>query len=204
VDLAPALSYNAPLEDSPWRFGARRIHMDRHPRKLTLADKLALGWGKLRRAYLITCRPERVRRSLARRVGACARTGACCQLMVVCCALDRSNDRSTCAIYLDRGPNCSIFPIDERDLADRDRILPDIPCGYRFIPEEEFGRRPAGAPDVTHRFPWEIDGNTPGGTVRRTTAFTVALAYVRTFWTAGKNLSRNGNGRANRTPTLSV
>lgn len=27
-------------------------------------------------------------------------------------------------------PNCVIFPIDHRDIADRNLVAPDIPCGY--------------------------------------------------------------------------
>jgi hypothetical protein len=163
-------------------------------RTLTFTDKIVLGWGKLRRAYLITCRPDFVRRNLTRRVGACARTGACCQLMFECQALDRSNPCAACTIYLHRGPNCSIFPIDERDLRDRDRIMPERPCGYRFIPKGEFART-NGRRTAAHPFPWEIDGSALGGKVRRTTAFTMALAYLKTFWTVGKGVCRNGNGR---------
>lgn len=29
-----------------------------------------------------------------------------------------------------RAPNCHQFPIDKRDLADRDLVFPDNPCGY--------------------------------------------------------------------------
>jgi hypothetical protein len=28
--------------------------------------------------------------------------------------------------------NCRVFPIDERDLADRDLVLPDRECGFSF------------------------------------------------------------------------
>ena len=43
--------------------------------------------------------------------------------------------RSTCRLYtVYRLPNCCTFPIDARDLADRDLVAPDIPCGY-FWPE---------------------------------------------------------------------
>ena len=38
-----------------------------------------------------------------------------------------------CKVYDERkSPNCRRFPMDERDLADRDLILPDRPCGYVF------------------------------------------------------------------------
>jgi hypothetical protein len=29
--------------------------------------------------------------------------------------------------------NCRVFPIDERDLADRDLVLPERACGYSFL-----------------------------------------------------------------------
>lgn len=174
--------------------GEMAIAMAATSRALTTTDKLALGWGKLRRAYLITCRPEHVRRSLARRTGACARTGACCRLMVRCPALSRSADLHLCTSYLHRGPNCSLFPIDERDLRDRDRIMPERPCGFRFIPESEFARRHDGRPPARPAFPWEIDGSALGGKIRRTTVFTTALAFVKTAWTVLRAPGRNGTG----------
>jgi hypothetical protein len=43
---------------------------------------------------------------------------------------------SGCRVYDKRlSPNCKTFPIDERDLADRDAIMPDRPCGYHFTPK---------------------------------------------------------------------
>ncbi len=40
-----------------------------------------------------------------------------------------------CRFHNLRPPNCRLFPIDERDLADRDMILPEQPCGFSFVPE---------------------------------------------------------------------
>jgi hypothetical protein len=157
-------------------------------------DRLALTWGKFRRAYLITFRPEWVRRSLARRIGECRRSGACCQLAVYCHSLDGPKGRTACSIYLHRGPNCSLFPIDERDLRDRDRIMPDEPCGYRFIPEAEFARRD-GNRRPRFAFPWEIDGNAMGGRIRRTTFFTTAISFLRTGCAMLRSRSRNGAPR---------
>ena len=45
-----------------------------------------------------------------------------------------------CAHYHLRPPNCRIFPIDERDLADRDLVMPDVPCGYWFEGDGEGAR----------------------------------------------------------------
>jgi hypothetical protein len=37
-----------------------------------------------------------------------------------------------CMIHERRPPNCRIFPVDRRDLSDRDQIAPDRPCGFSF------------------------------------------------------------------------
>lgn len=52
-----------------------------------------------------------------------------------CFALSHQADGSShCAIYNKvRMPNCIQFPIDERDIAERNLIMPaDVPCGYFF------------------------------------------------------------------------
>jgi Fe-S-cluster containining protein len=46
-----------------------------------------------------------------------------------------------CTIHEYKPSNCSLFPIDERDLRDRDIIAPDSPCGFSFVPEAEFRSR---------------------------------------------------------------
>jgi hypothetical protein len=173
--------------------------------KPPLPDRIALGWGKIRRAWLITCRPDYVRRSLARRQGQCDRTGACCRLMVNCPSLGHDGETHRCATYLDRGPNCSLFPIDERDLRDRDRIMPERPCGYHFIPVTSTGEVVAndgsrqgkgnGNARAHATFPWEVDGSALGGRIRRTNAFSMACAFLRTAWTILRESRRNGNGR---------
>jgi hypothetical protein len=101
---------------------------------LTPRERLVLGWGKIRRFYLGTFRKEYVRRSLARRVGQCNRTGACCRLMFTCPLLDQRSDPVRCSIHEIKPRNCTLFPIDERDLRDRDIIAPDSPCGFSFLP----------------------------------------------------------------------
>ena len=124
--------------------------------RFTARERLVLGWGKLRRLYLAHLRPGYVRRSLARRVGDCNRTGACCRLMYTCPLLDARAEPVRCTINEIKPKVCRLFPIDERDLRDRDIIAPDAPCGFSFIPPEEAGRSVAGvsggaagaAPDV--------------------------------------------------------
>jgi len=95
---------------------------------------MILGWGKVRRFYLAHFRPAYVRRSLARRSGQCNRTGACCHLMFTCPLLDRRTEPVRCSIHEIKPKVCRLFPIDERDLRDRDIVSPDTPCGFRFAP----------------------------------------------------------------------
>ncbi|MEK7798379.1 MAG: hypothetical protein AAB297_01005 [Acidobacteriota bacterium] len=105
---------------------------------LTFRERATLGWGKVRRFYLAHFRPGYVRESLARRVGQCDRTGACCHLMFTCPLLDRQAAPVRCTIHEVKPRVCRLFPIDERDLADRNIVSPDVPCGFSFIPREEF------------------------------------------------------------------
>jgi hypothetical protein len=109
-----------PIRSLPWR---KRIYLLR---------------GKLRRWYLVRFRPDYVRRSLARRRGQCEHSGACCQLAYVCPFLGPGDPGvPSCAIYERRHPNCHAFPLDERDLADRDLVMPDHPCGFTFVSAEQ-------------------------------------------------------------------
>ena len=110
---------------------------------LSARERLILGWGKARRFYLAHFRPGYVKRSLARRIGDCNRTGACCHLMFTCPLLDRRSDPVRCTIQEVKPKVCRLFPIDERDLKDRDIIAPDTPCGFSFIPREEVESRRA-------------------------------------------------------------
>jgi len=107
----------------------------------TLRERLILGRGKLRRLYLGILRPGYVKESLARRVGHCDRTGACCHLMYTCPLLDTKSNPVRCSIHEIKPLSCRLFPIDERDLKDRDIVSPDAPCGFSFVPIEEFRRR---------------------------------------------------------------
>ncbi len=112
--------------------------------------------------------------------------------MVECPSLGLDDGIHHCSTYLHRGPNCSLFPIDERDLRDRDRVMPDRPCGYRFAPSSSGGGNGNGS--SRHAFPWEIDGNALGGKVRRTNSFTMVCAFLRTIWTILRETNRNGHG----------
>ena len=113
---------------------------------LTIRERTTLGWGKARRFYLAHFRRRYVRESLARRVGHCNRTGACCNLMFTCPLLDRRADPVRCTIHGIKPSVCRLFPVDERDLRDRDILSPDGPCGFSFIPRDEFLKR--GLPEA--------------------------------------------------------
>ena len=100
--------------------------------RLTASQRVRLLWGKVRRFYLGVLRRRYVRRSLELRRGECARCGACCALGYRCWSLRDSDDGTECRVHGVRPMNCRIFPIDERDLADRDLLNPSVPCGFSF------------------------------------------------------------------------
>lgn len=127
---------------SPFRRPKDRTQLkaDAIYRKLSLQDRAVLAIGKFRRWILVNFYPEYVVASHARRQGGCARTGACCRLMVKCWALKKdAQGNPGCRVYSWRPKNCSTFPIDERDLRDRDLVMPDSPCGYWFLPKDGQG-----------------------------------------------------------------
>jgi len=101
----------------------------------TLRIRLLLLRGVARRFFLNVFRPAYVRESLDLRTGECRRCGVCCHLVAnKCGALQcHSDGQSTCRLYtVYRLPNCCTFPIDPRDLAERDLVAPNTPCGYSF------------------------------------------------------------------------
>ena len=102
--------------------------------------RLKLLRGVMRRLLLLHFRPGYVRRSLARRTGSCSRCGVCCHLVANQCRALRLDaaGHTLCTLYaFYRPPNCRTFPIDPRDLADRDLVAPDLPCGYAWPQEEK-------------------------------------------------------------------
>ena len=101
----------------------------------SLRVRLLLLRGVTRRFFLNLFRPGYVRESVKRRQGDCVRCGVCCHLVANKCARLRfhPDGHSTCRFYeLYRLPNCRTFPIDPRDLADRNLVAPDTPCGYSW------------------------------------------------------------------------
>ena len=110
---------------------------------VTFFQRLRLGWGKLRRLYLINFNKGYVEQSIKeRRLGECLRCGACCKLMFDCFFCTRGLPTG-CKIYEVRPMSCRFFPIDERDLEDRNLVLPNVPCGFYFKPTEKGREKPA-------------------------------------------------------------
>lgn len=106
---------------------------------VTFRIRLILLYGVARRFFLNLFWRRYTRESIARRQGACRNCGVCCHLVANTCGSLRfdSEGNSSCRMYtIYRMPNCCTFPIDPRDLADRNRVAPDIPCGY-FWPDSQ-------------------------------------------------------------------
>lgn len=101
-----------------------------------LGAKVQLSWGKIRRFYLGQFRPGYVKSKLIMRRGECLRCGTCCKLLYLCPELEELPDGTTlCSMHENRPINCRIFPIDQRDLNDRDLISKNgdkQPCGFDF------------------------------------------------------------------------
>ncbi len=97
-----------------------------------LRDSATMVWGKIRRTFLIKFRRKRVLEKLSYRRGACSRCGACCKLLLKCPAYDDSDGSPKCLVYNDRPGVCGIFPLDPKDLAERNIVMPEKACGFTF------------------------------------------------------------------------
>ena len=99
---------------------------------MKLKKPLLLAWGKVRRFFLIVFFRDYVEKSIRKREGECARCGDCCKLLFQCPHYDDSVDPPVCRIHVKRPLNCRYFPINERDIKDRELIGSGRPCGYSF------------------------------------------------------------------------
>lgn len=89
--------------------------------------------GVFRRLRLTLFQPGYVRAQRALRQGECIRCGACCQLGWHCPRFHDGDGLPACRFYgRFRPPSCHNFPIDQRDIADRNLICPGQPCGYSW------------------------------------------------------------------------
>jgi len=95
--------------------------------------KVAQGVGKLRRFTLARLQTGYIARMRLQRRGECLRCGLCCKLLFECPFLKNMPDGTyRCRIQGRKPDNCAVFPIDERDLRERDLIGAGQPCGFRF------------------------------------------------------------------------
>ncbi len=109
--------------------------------------QIKLIWGTPRRLLLSVFRPGYVSKSLSRRRGSCRRCGACCRLVWRCRFFHHNHGLPACKLYgRFRFPNCIHFPIDHRDIADRDLLSPYTTCGFWWVREDNSGK-PSKKPD---------------------------------------------------------
>ncbi|MDD5655655.1 MAG: hypothetical protein PHF00_00170 [Elusimicrobia bacterium] len=102
--------------------------------------KVGQGMGKLRRWALTTIKERYIAEMASRRQGECLRCGLCCKLLFKCPFLQTlPSGLSRCRIHKRRPDNCKYFPIDEKDIRERDSLGADRPCGFWFV-EQSAGR----------------------------------------------------------------
>jgi hypothetical protein len=155
----------------------------------TLRQSAVMCWGKIRRAFLVAFRRRKVLAKLERRRGACTRCGACCKILFQCPAYDDSDGNPKCLIYNDRPGVCGLFPLDEKDLRDRDIVMPDRKCGFYFDEGPATGSRGISMP--IRWGPPRISGGRPK--ILRST-----LAILWLYLRRGRpNGNGNGNGHGN-------
>lgn len=84
--------------------------------------------GTMRRFFMVRFRKKYVEEQLEKRRGQCLQCGRCCEMSFKCLLLKKNNDGIFCRIYMRGRPlSCTLFPINERDLADVGNN-----CGYYF------------------------------------------------------------------------
>jgi hypothetical protein len=94
-------------------------------------DNYRLLRGKVRRLVRVYISPGRNQLKPASiALGACARCGTSCKLAWQCFFWDKKN--GGCSIYSHRPRICRVFPLDQRDIEDRNLVNRRQPCGYRF------------------------------------------------------------------------
>lgn len=151
---------------------------------------VVMGWGKVRRAFLIAFRKKRVEEKLDRRRGACSRCGACCKIMFKCPAYDDSDGNPKCLIYNDRPGVCSLFPLDEKDLRERDLVMPGTKCGFYF----DDGPKPPGEPRESMPLRWGPPKKTADGEGGKPRVATGTMAILWSFIFKPSN-NGHGNGK---------
>ena len=112
----------------------RPVYSVKSVSEISVGHRLLLWSGVMRRFLLYVFNKKYVKESVSKCQGECLRCGACCKLALKQCpylAFD-ANGKSSCTKYdISRMPNCVVFPIDNRDIKERD-IVSSTPCGYSF------------------------------------------------------------------------
>ncbi len=100
---------------------------------LSWKSRFSLLNGKIRRFFIGHFGKKRIKESLECRENECARCGACCKLLFKCLFLTVDDQGYySCSIHKSRPVNCRIYPVDMRDIRERNMIAPDTKCGYSF------------------------------------------------------------------------
>ena len=101
---------------------------------VSIGNRLLLWTGVMRRFLLYVFNRKYIEKSVSKRQGECLRCGACCRLVLSRCPhlTFEEDGKSSCTKYnTTRMPNCVIFPIDHRDIRERNIVSP-TPCGFSF------------------------------------------------------------------------
>ncbi|GMO17558.1 MAG: hypothetical protein Pg6A_04040 [Termitinemataceae bacterium] len=101
-------------------------------KKITIFHRMFLWKGVIRRFFIYVFKGHI--KNHGKRKGKCLRCGSCCKLMFKVCPYlkTEADGKCTCVKHESfRMPNCEIFPVDIRDIKDRN-ILSKQTCGYYF------------------------------------------------------------------------
>ncbi|GHV88809.1 hypothetical protein AGMMS50267_11690 [Spirochaetia bacterium] len=101
---------------------------------ISIFDRIKLWKGVIRRFLIYFFRKNYINKNILKRQGKCIRCGACCKLAFKECPYLKmgTEGKYTCIRHESfRMPNCIIFPIDQKDISDRNKVSNES-CGYYF------------------------------------------------------------------------
>jgi hypothetical protein len=108
--------------------------------------------------------------------------------MFKCPAYDDADGNPKCLIYNDRPGVCSLFPLDEKDLRDRDFVMADKKCGFYFD-DAPPGDGSGGERRVSMPLRWGPPKPGEPGEPARTPTGTLAI-----LWSFVSKPTTDGNG----------
>ncbi len=98
-----------------------------------IVNKYLQSKGVIRRFYLGHFNKNYVNSQKLKRHGECKNCGFCCRFVVKCPLLYQDDEgKYLCKIHNNKPSNCNIFPVNEKDIKDRNTLNPDVSCGYAF------------------------------------------------------------------------